>query len=69
MNDAELAAAVREGGQQAFAAIYDRYADRMHDFCTSLLRERHEAADAMQDDDNHDHRSGAHDVKRRSSWG
>jgi len=47
--DAELVAAARSGDQDAFAAIYDRYADRLHDFCHSVLRDRHEAADAMQD--------------------
>ena len=47
--DAELVAAMRSGDQAAFAAIYDRYADRLHDFCHSVLRDRHEAADAMQD--------------------
>jgi RNA polymerase sigma factor (sigma-70 family) len=48
-SDAELAAAARAGDQDAFAAIYDRYADRLHDFCYSILRDRHEAGDAMQD--------------------
>ncbi|MEX0663598.1 MAG: sigma-70 family RNA polymerase sigma factor [Acidimicrobiia bacterium] len=47
--DAELVTATRSGDQAAFAAIYDRYADRLHDFCHSVLRDRHEAADAMQD--------------------
>jgi len=47
--DSELVAAARTGDQGAFAAIYDRYADRLHDFCHSVLRDRHEAADAMQD--------------------
>jgi RNA polymerase sigma factor (sigma-70 family) len=37
------------GDRGAFAAIYDRYADRLHDFCWSLLRDRDEAADATQD--------------------
>ena len=47
--DAELVLAARSGDQGAFADIYDRYADRIHDFCHSILRDRHEAADAMQD--------------------
>ncbi|MBM3672032.1 MAG: sigma-70 family RNA polymerase sigma factor [Actinobacteria bacterium] len=47
--DAELVDAARSGDQAAFAAIYDRYADRLHDFCHSVLRDRHDAADAMQD--------------------
>jgi len=49
MDDATLAVAAREGDSEAFAAIYDRYADRIHDFCCSVLRDRAEAADAMQD--------------------
>jgi RNA polymerase sigma factor (sigma-70 family) len=49
LGDAELVAAARSGDQDAFASIYDRYADRLHDFCHSVLRDRHEAADAMQD--------------------
>jgi RNA polymerase sigma factor (sigma-70 family) len=47
--DAELVAAAVAGDRGAFAAIYDRYADRLHDFCWSLLRDRDEAADATQD--------------------
>jgi RNA polymerase sigma factor (sigma-70 family) len=47
--DAELVLAARSGDHGAFADIYDRYADRIHDFCHSILRDRHEAADAMQD--------------------
>lgn len=49
MDDAALVVAAREGDRDAFAAIYDRYADRIHDFCCSVLRDRAEAADAMQD--------------------
>jgi RNA polymerase sigma factor (sigma-70 family) len=48
-SDAELVAAAVAGDRGAFAAIYDRYADRLHDFCWSLLRDRDEAADATQD--------------------
>src|SRR6266508_128943 len=48
-SDAELVAAAMGGDRGAFAAIYDRYADRLHDFCWSLLRDRDEAADATQD--------------------
>ncbi len=49
MDDAELVAAYLAGDDDAFAQIYDRYADRVHDFCHSVLRDRAEAADAMQD--------------------
>jgi RNA polymerase sigma factor (sigma-70 family) len=47
--DAQLVAGVLGGDREAFAAIYDRYADRLHDFCHSVLRDRDEAADAVQD--------------------
>ena len=47
--DAELVRAATAGDRGAFAAIYDRYADRLHDFCWSILRDRDEAADATQD--------------------
>lgn len=49
MDDAELVVAARSGDDEAFAALYDRYADRIHDFCCSILHDPHEAADAMQD--------------------
>ncbi len=49
MDDATLVAAARGGDREAFATIYDRYADRLHDFCFSVLRDRDGAADAMQD--------------------
>jgi RNA polymerase sigma factor (sigma-70 family) len=48
-NDAALVRAATAGDRGAFAAIYDRYADRLHDFCWSMLRDRDEAADATQD--------------------
>ena len=48
-DDAELVRAATAGDRGAFAAIYDRYADRLHDLCWSLLRDRDEAADATQD--------------------
>jgi RNA polymerase sigma factor (sigma-70 family) len=48
-DDAELVRAATAGDRGAFAAIYDRYADRLHDFCWGLLRDRDEAADATQD--------------------
>lgn len=49
MEDAELARRAADGDQAAWAAIYDRYADRLHDYCHSILRDRHEAADALHD--------------------
>lgn len=47
--DAELVVRARAGDRDAFAAIYDRYGDRLHDFCWSMLRNRDDAADATQD--------------------
>jgi len=49
MDDATLVLAARSGDRDALAAIYDRYADRLHDFCSSILRDRDEAADAFHD--------------------
>jgi RNA polymerase sigma factor (sigma-70 family) len=48
-SDAELVAGVLTGDREAFAAMYDRYSDRLYDFCVSVLRDRHEAEDAVQD--------------------
>lgn len=47
--DADLARAAAAGDRAALAAIYDRYADRLHDFCVGMLRDRHAAADCVQD--------------------
>ncbi|MFL6145381.1 MAG: sigma-70 family RNA polymerase sigma factor [Labedaea sp.] len=47
--DAELVAGVLAGDREAFAAMYDRYADRLYDFCASVLRDRLDAEDAVQD--------------------
>ena len=49
VSDAELAAAAATGNQAAFAGIYDRYGDRLHDFCVGMLRDREAAADCVQD--------------------
>ena len=48
-SDAELVAAVLGGDRQAFAEVYDRYADRLHDFAHSMLRDPEEAADSVAD--------------------
>lgn len=48
-DDAALVSRARTGDREALAAIYDRYADRLHDFCFSILRDRQEAADAFHD--------------------
>jgi DNA-directed RNA polymerase specialized sigma24 family protein len=47
--DAELARASAAGDRTAFADIYDRYADRLHDFCVGMLADRDGAADCVQD--------------------
>jgi RNA polymerase sigma factor (sigma-70 family) len=48
-SDAELVRASAVGDRTAFAAIYDRYADRLHDFCVGILADREGAADCVQD--------------------
>lgn len=48
-SDAELVRASAAGDRTAFASIYDRYADRLHDFCAGMLADRDSAADCVQD--------------------
>ena len=48
-SDADLARAAAAGDRLAFAGIYDRYADRLHDFCAGMLADRDAAADCVQD--------------------
>ncbi len=48
-DDAHLVEAARAGDRDAFAAIFDRYAPRVHAFCTRMLNEPHTASDATQD--------------------
>jgi RNA polymerase sigma factor (sigma-70 family) len=47
--DAELVRASLAGDRVAFGQMYDRYADRLHDFCVGMLRDRDGAADCVQD--------------------
>src|SRR5262245_5912582 len=47
--DADLVHAVLDGDRSAFAQMYDRYADRLYDFCVGMLRDRDGAADCVQD--------------------
>jgi RNA polymerase sigma factor (sigma-70 family) len=49
VSDAELARAAAAGDRRAFAVIYDRYADRLHDFCVGMVRDRDAAADCVQE--------------------
>jgi len=48
LEDSDLALRVADGDRDALAAVYERYADRLYDFCHSMLRDRDEAADAVQ---------------------
>jgi DNA-directed RNA polymerase specialized sigma24 family protein len=48
--EADLVAAARASpGGGGFVAIYQRYGDRIHDYCLAVLRHREDAADATQD--------------------
>ena len=47
--DAELVSRVLAADREAFAVVYDRYGDRLHDFAYSMLRHREDAADAVAD--------------------
>ncbi len=47
--DEELVATAVRGDPAGFAAIYDRYADRIHDYARSVLRNDADAADVTQD--------------------
>ena len=51
--DAQLVVTARDATgretTEAFAALYDRYADRIHTFCFSRLRNDADAADALQE--------------------
>jgi RNA polymerase sigma factor (sigma-70 family) len=49
VDDAELAWGAAAGDRAAWAEIYDRYADRLHDYCYSILRDRQESADALHE--------------------
>ncbi|MBP1820772.1 sigma-70 family RNA polymerase sigma factor [Mycobacterium sp. OAE908] len=47
--DADLVRGSLAGDRAAFAAIYDRYADRLYDFCVGMLRDYDAAADCVQE--------------------
>ncbi len=49
VGDAELAIAAAGGDRGALADIYDRYADTLYELCRAVLRDAHEASDAVQD--------------------
>jgi len=46
--DADLVGAAADGDRAAFAGIYDRYADRLYDFCLGIVGDR-DAADCVQE--------------------
>jgi len=48
-SDAELALAAAAGDKRAFADIYDRYSNRLYDFCVGMLADRDGAADCVQE--------------------
>ncbi|KRB80080.1 hypothetical protein ASE01_00810 [Nocardioides sp. Root190] len=48
-DDAALVAGVLAGNRQAFAGVYEKYADRLYDFGFSMLRNREEASDCVAD--------------------
>ncbi len=47
--DADLVGAASAGDRMAFAGIYDRYADRLYDFCVGMVGDRDTAADCVQE--------------------
>ena len=47
--DEQLVTAHLGGEREALAGIYDRYADALHDTAVAMLRDRHDASDAVQD--------------------
>ena len=49
VGDAELAIAAAGGNRAALSAIYDRYAESLFELCRVILRDPHEASDALQD--------------------
>lgn len=46
--DEQIVEGMLQGDQQALAAAYDTYADRIHGFCHGMLRNSADAADATQ---------------------
>jgi RNA polymerase sigma factor (sigma-70 family) len=49
VDDAALVAGAAGGDTEAFGAMYDRSGGRIHDYLCSILRDRDEAADVLQD--------------------
>jgi RNA polymerase sigma factor (sigma-70 family) len=49
MRDDEAVASIVAGDPSGLAAAYDKYAEDLHGYCNSLLRQPDDAADAVQD--------------------
>jgi hypothetical protein len=49
LSDGDLVRSAADGDRHAFAEIYDRYADRLYDFCVGLVGDRDAATDCVQD--------------------
>ena len=47
--DRQLAERLTEGSNEALGEIFTRYGDRLHDYCHSVVRSPHDAADAVQE--------------------
>lgn len=48
LSDERLARFVEDGGERAFAVIYERYHQRLYRYCRSILRDGDDAYDALQ---------------------
>ncbi len=49
MEDRAIVQALRDRDRDGLAAAYDRYAQRLYDYCAGLLHDSHTAADAVHD--------------------
>ncbi len=49
MDDRAIVQALRDRNRDGLAAAYDRYAQRLYDYCVGLLQDSHTAADAVHD--------------------
>src|SRR4051794_11868276 len=48
LSDARLARLAGRGDQRAFGAIFERYHQELYRYCRAILRDSHEAQDALQ---------------------
>jgi RNA polymerase sigma factor (sigma-70 family) len=49
VDDRAIVQALRDRNRDGLAAAYDRYAQRLYDYCVGLLQDSHTAADAVHD--------------------